>query len=247
MIGFLARRNLIIMFLSAEMMLQGVAINLVAFARYRGNLQGQAFTLFIITVAACEAAIALALILMLFRRKGSLDVSLWQELREPEPGADRGRGAVAAGRRAGADAAPDAGRPRTANTPKRRAMSDVRPLLWLIPALPLAAAVLTAFLGPKFLRGQSHWPCILAAAGACVLSLIVFCAVLTPATDAKPVQVHPYYTVVPRSGERRSVEFQPAGRRPDGHDAGDGHVHRHADRDLFDRLHARRAERRPRP
>jgi len=82
-IGFLARRNLIVMFLSAEMMLQGVAVNLVAFARYRGNLQGQAFTLFIITVAACEAAIALALIVMLYRQRGSLDVSLWQELREP--------------------------------------------------------------------------------------------------------------------------------------------------------------------
>lgn len=82
-IGFLARRNLIVMFLSAEMMLQGVAINLVAFARYRGNLQGQAFVLFILTVAACEAAIALALILMLYRRRGSLDVSLWQDLREP--------------------------------------------------------------------------------------------------------------------------------------------------------------------
>jgi NADH-quinone oxidoreductase subunit K len=71
------------MFLCAEMMLQGVAVNLVAFARYRGNLEGQAFTLFIITVAACEAAIALALILMLYRAKRSLDVSLWQELREP--------------------------------------------------------------------------------------------------------------------------------------------------------------------
>lgn len=58
MIGFLARRNLIIMFLSAEMMLQGVALNLVAFARYWGNLRGQAFTLFIITVAACEAGLA---------------------------------------------------------------------------------------------------------------------------------------------------------------------------------------------
>lgn len=81
-IGFLARRNLIVMFLSAEMMLQGVAVNLVAFARYRGNLQGQAFVLFILTVAACEAAIALALILMLYRRRGSLDVSLWQDLRE---------------------------------------------------------------------------------------------------------------------------------------------------------------------
>jgi NADH-quinone oxidoreductase subunit K len=81
-IGFLARRNLIIMFLSAEMMLQGVALNLVSFARYRGNLQGQSFVLFILTVAACEAAIALALIVGLYRRRGSLDVSLWQELRE---------------------------------------------------------------------------------------------------------------------------------------------------------------------
>ena len=83
MIGFLARRNLIIMFLSAEMMLQGVALNLTAFARFQGNLQGQAFTLFILTVAACEAGIALALILMLYRNRHSLDVSLWQELREP--------------------------------------------------------------------------------------------------------------------------------------------------------------------
>jgi NADH-quinone oxidoreductase subunit K len=82
LIGFLARRNMIVMFLCAEMMLQGIAINLVAFARYRGNLQGQAFVLFIITVAACEAAIALALILTLFKRKDSLDVSLWKELRE---------------------------------------------------------------------------------------------------------------------------------------------------------------------
>src|SRR5437763_1892160 len=82
MIGFLARRNLIVMFLSAEMMLQGVSLNLVAFSRYTGNLQGQAFVLFILTVSACEAGIALALILMLYRRKGSLDVSLWQELRE---------------------------------------------------------------------------------------------------------------------------------------------------------------------
>ncbi len=84
LVGFLTRRNLIIMFLCAEMMLQGVAVNLVAFARHRGNLQGQSFALFIITVAACEAAIALALILILYRSKGSLDVSLWQELREPD-------------------------------------------------------------------------------------------------------------------------------------------------------------------
>jgi NADH-quinone oxidoreductase subunit K len=84
MIGFLTRRNMIILFLCAEMMLQGVAINLVAFARYRGNLHGQAFVLFIVTVAACEAAIALALILMLYRKRRTLDISVWQELREED-------------------------------------------------------------------------------------------------------------------------------------------------------------------
>ncbi len=83
MIGFLTRRNFIIMFLSAEMMLQGVAVNLVAFARARGNLQGQAFVLFILTIAACEAAIALALVLMLYRSRHTLDIAAWQDLREP--------------------------------------------------------------------------------------------------------------------------------------------------------------------
>jgi len=82
MIGFLARRNLIVMFLCVEMMLQGVALNLVAFARYRGNLQGQSFVLFILTVAACEAGIALALVLTLYRSRHTLDVSAWQDLRE---------------------------------------------------------------------------------------------------------------------------------------------------------------------
>src|SRR3954468_21689859 len=83
MIGFLARRNLIVMFLSAEMMLQGTALTLVGFGRYYGNWTGQVFTIMILTVAASEAAIALALILILFHRRGSLDVSLWQDLREP--------------------------------------------------------------------------------------------------------------------------------------------------------------------
>lgn len=81
-VGFLARRNLITLFLSAEMMLQGVALNLVTFARHHGNLQGQAFTLFVVTVAACEAGVALALILVLYRASKSLDVSVWQNLRE---------------------------------------------------------------------------------------------------------------------------------------------------------------------
>ncbi|WP_435005853.1 NADH-quinone oxidoreductase subunit NuoK [Tundrisphaera lichenicola] len=83
MIGFLSRRNMIVMFLSAEMMLQGVATTLVGFGRYHGNWTGQVFTIVILTVAACEASIALALILILFNRRSSLDVSLWQEIREP--------------------------------------------------------------------------------------------------------------------------------------------------------------------
>jgi NADH-quinone oxidoreductase subunit L len=56
-------------------------------------------------------------------------------------------------------------------------MSNVRELLWLVPALPLIAATLIAFLGPRFLRGQSHWPCIAAIAGSCVVSFVVLATV----------------------------------------------------------------------
>ncbi|NLX94821.1 MAG: NADH-quinone oxidoreductase subunit NuoK [Rhodopirellula sp.] len=82
LIGFLSRRNMIVMFLSAEMMLQGVSISLVAWGRYFNDLDGQILVIFIITVAACEAALALALILMLFQRRGNLDIALWHDLRE---------------------------------------------------------------------------------------------------------------------------------------------------------------------
>jgi NADH-quinone oxidoreductase subunit K len=81
-LGFLSRRNLIVMFLSAEMMLQGTALSLVAFGRYHGNWTGQIFTIVILTVAACEASIALALIVILYNRRSSLDVTLWQDIRE---------------------------------------------------------------------------------------------------------------------------------------------------------------------
>jgi NADH-quinone oxidoreductase subunit L len=56
-------------------------------------------------------------------------------------------------------------------------MSDVRPYLWLIPALPLAAAAITGVLGPRLLRRHSHWPCILAGVGAFVVSVMAFLAV----------------------------------------------------------------------
>ncbi len=82
LVGFLSRRNMIVIFLAAEMMLQGVSLSLVAWGRYYNDFGGQMLVLFIIAVAACEAAIALAMVLMLFRRRGSLDIALWQELRE---------------------------------------------------------------------------------------------------------------------------------------------------------------------
>lgn len=82
MIGFLARRNMIVMFLSAEMMLQGVAVNLIAWGRYHNDWGGQMLVIMILTVAACEAGLALALIVMLFQRTGRLDIAAWSEIRE---------------------------------------------------------------------------------------------------------------------------------------------------------------------
>lgn len=82
LVGFLARRNMIVMFLSAEMMLQGVSISLVAWSRFHQNWDGQMLVIFVITMAACEAAIALALILMLFRSAGKIDMFAWNQLRE---------------------------------------------------------------------------------------------------------------------------------------------------------------------
>ena len=80
--GFVSRRNMIVMFLAAEMMLQGVSLSLVAWGRFYNDWGGQVLVIFILAVAACEAAIAMALVLMLFQRKGSLDIVAWQELRE---------------------------------------------------------------------------------------------------------------------------------------------------------------------
>ncbi len=82
LIGFLSRRNMIVMFLAVEMMLQGVSLSLVAWGRFHNDFGGQMLVLFIIAVAACEAAVGLALILMLFQRRGSLDIAPWHELRE---------------------------------------------------------------------------------------------------------------------------------------------------------------------
>jgi NADH-quinone oxidoreductase subunit K len=65
-------------------MLHGVSLTLVTFGRAHASLEGQAFTIFILTVAACEAGLALSLILALYRRTNSLDVELWTDLREAD-------------------------------------------------------------------------------------------------------------------------------------------------------------------
>lgn len=80
-IGFITRRNLIIMFLCTELMFQAAGIALVAFARYHLNVDGQTFVIFVLTIAAAEAAMALALVVLLFRRKESLDASEWAEMK----------------------------------------------------------------------------------------------------------------------------------------------------------------------
>jgi NADH-quinone oxidoreductase subunit K len=82
LIGFLSRRNLILIFLSIELMLAGVATNFIAFGAHHGIVHGQLFAILILTVASCEAAIALALVVALYRRKSTLDVQVWSQLRE---------------------------------------------------------------------------------------------------------------------------------------------------------------------
>ncbi|HEV8003381.1 MAG TPA: NADH-quinone oxidoreductase subunit NuoK [Planctomycetaceae bacterium] len=83
-LGFLTRRNVIVAFLSAEMMLLGVTLNLVAFSYEHSNYEGQAFTAFVLTVAACEAGLALALISALYRMRRTLDLGAWHDLGEPD-------------------------------------------------------------------------------------------------------------------------------------------------------------------
>jgi NADH-quinone oxidoreductase subunit K len=71
---FLNRKNVIIILMSVEMMLLAVNINFVAFSHFHGDLVGQVFALFVLTVAAAEAAIGLAIIVVYFRNRGSIAV-----------------------------------------------------------------------------------------------------------------------------------------------------------------------------
>ncbi len=82
LVGFLVRRNMIVMFLCTELMFQAAAIAMVAFSRFLMNVQGQVFVIFILTVAAAEAALALGLVVLLYRRRETLNAEAWSEMRE---------------------------------------------------------------------------------------------------------------------------------------------------------------------
>ena len=71
---FLNRKNVIVILMSVELMLLAVNINLVAFSTHLGNLVGQVFALMVLTVAAAEAAIGLAILVVYFRNRGSIEV-----------------------------------------------------------------------------------------------------------------------------------------------------------------------------
>ena len=81
LVGFLTRRNLIVIFLSTEVMFQGVVLNAVAFARWHHHLEGQAYALFLLAVAAVEAGLALGLVLLLYRHRDTLDADTWSLMR----------------------------------------------------------------------------------------------------------------------------------------------------------------------
>jgi len=82
MIGFLARRNMIIMFLCTELMFQAAAIAMIAFGRFHLDVSGQTFVIFILTIAAAEAALALGLVVLLYRKRQTLNADAWSELKE---------------------------------------------------------------------------------------------------------------------------------------------------------------------
>ena len=80
LVGFMTRRNMIMMFLCTEIMFQGVAINLIAFSRFHMNPSGQSFVIFLLSIAAAEASLALGLVVLLFRKRETLNADEWSEM-----------------------------------------------------------------------------------------------------------------------------------------------------------------------
>ncbi len=78
---FLNRKNVIILLMCIELMLLAVNINFIAFSHYQGDLAGQVFVFFILTVAAAEAAIGLAILVVLFRNRSTINVQDLDEMK----------------------------------------------------------------------------------------------------------------------------------------------------------------------
>jgi NADH-quinone oxidoreductase subunit K len=80
LVGVILRRNMITVLMCIELMLNAVNINLVAFSNHLSNLEGQVFTIFVITVAAGEAAVGLAIIIQMYRLKSTINIDEVKEL-----------------------------------------------------------------------------------------------------------------------------------------------------------------------
>jgi NADH-quinone oxidoreductase subunit K len=71
---FINRKNMVLLLMCIELMLLAVNINFIAFSRFSGDIHGQVFVFFILTVAAAEAAVGLAILVVLFRNRGTINV-----------------------------------------------------------------------------------------------------------------------------------------------------------------------------
>ena len=80
-VGVFLRRNMITIFMCIELMLNAVNLSFIAFSRSLGTLDAQVLVFFVLTVAAAEAAMALALVVLLFRRRESLNAEEWAEMK----------------------------------------------------------------------------------------------------------------------------------------------------------------------
>ena len=80
-IGVLSRRNAIVIFMCVELMLNAVNLLLVAFSAYRGDAAGQVFVFFIMAVAAAEVAVGLAILSMVYRNTGTVDINFLNRLK----------------------------------------------------------------------------------------------------------------------------------------------------------------------
>lgn len=80
--GVILRRNILIILMSIELMLNAVNLSFVAFARYWGNQEGQIASFFVIVLAAAEAAVGLAIVVLIFRRRGTIQSNALRELKD---------------------------------------------------------------------------------------------------------------------------------------------------------------------